>query len=206
MSFDANTVKELRERTGAGIMNCKKALLETEGNMEKAIEYLRQKGLAAAAKKSQRVAREGVVDAYVHAGGRIGVLVELNCETDFVGRTDEFKELAHELAMQVAALNPLYVSREDVPEDAVEKEREILKAQAKEEGKPDKILDKIVDGRISKFFESTCLLEQPYIRDQSIKIQDLINQAIAKVGENIVVRRFVRFEVGEEKDSGEAQV
>lgn len=206
MSFDANTVKELRERTGAGIMNCKKALLETEGNMEKAIEYLRQKGLAAAAKKSQRVAREGVVDAYVHAGGRIGVLVELNCETDFVGRTDEFKELAHELAMQVAALNPLYVSREDVPEDAVEKEREILKAQAKEEGKPDKILDKIVDGRISKFFESTCLLEQPYIRDQGIKIQGLINQAIAKVGENIVVRRFVRFEVGEEKDSGEAQV
>lgn len=201
MSFDANAVKELRERTGAGVMDCKKALLETQGDMQKAIEYLRQKGLAVAAKKAQRAAREGIVDAYVHAGGRIGVLVELDCETDFVARTDEFKNLAHELAMQVAALNPSYVSRDDVPASVIEKEREILKAQAKEEGRPQKVLDKVVEGRISKFYESACLLEQPYIRDEDVKVRDLINDVIAKVGENIVVRRFVRFEVGEEKET-----
>ncbi|HHY38059.1 MAG TPA: translation elongation factor Ts [Clostridia bacterium] len=206
MSFDASTVKELRERTGAGIMDCKKALMETQGNMEKAVEYLRQKGLAAAAKKAQRVAREGVVDAYIHAGGRIGVLVELDCETDFVARTDEFKNLAHELAMQVAALNPSYVSRDDVPQSVIEKEREILRAQAKEEGRPEKVLEKIVEGRLAKFYETACLLEQPYIRNQDVKVKDLINEVIAKVGENIVVRRFVRFEVGEEKEAGEAQV
>lgn len=206
MSFDVNTVKELREKTGAGIMDCKKALMETQGNMEKAVEYLRQKGLAAAAKKAQRVAREGLVDAYIHAGGRIGVLVELDCETDFVARTDEFKNLAHELAMQVAALNPSYVSRDDVPKSVIEKEREILRAQAKEEGRPEKILEKIVEGRLAKFYETACLLEQPYIRNQDVKVKDLINEVIAKVGENIVVRRFVRFEVGEEKEAGEAKV
>jgi elongation factor Ts len=194
---DAKAVKELRELSGAGMMDCKKALIETDGDMAKAVEFLREKGLALAAKKSGRKAREGVVEAYVHGGGRIGVLVEVNCETDFVARTPEFKELAHELAMQVAAMNPSYLAREDIPQEVVDKERSILVAQAREEGKPDKILDKVVEGRLEKFFEQACLLEQPYMRDGSKTVQALVNESIAQMGENIMVRRFVRFETGQ---------
>jgi len=193
---DAKTVKELRELSGAGMMDCKKALIETNGDIAKAVEFLREKGLASAAKKSGREAREGVVESYVHGGGRIGVLVEVNCETDFVARTPEFKELAHELAMQVAAMNPSYLSREDVPQEVVDKERSILVAQAREEGKPDKVLDKVVEGRLEKFFQQACLLEQPYMRDGSKTVQALIKESIAQLGENIIVRRFVRFETG----------
>ena len=193
---DAKTVKELRELSGAGMMDCKKALIETNGDIAKAVEFLREKGLALAAKKSGREAREGIVESYVHGGGRIGVLVEVNCETDFVARTPEFKELAHELAMQVAAMNPTYLSREDVPQEVVDKERSILVAQAREEGKPDKVLDKVVEGRLERFFQQACLLEQPYMRDGSKTVQALIKESIAQLGENIMVRRFVRFETG----------
>jgi len=190
-------VKELRERTQAGMMDCKKALEATGGDMEKAIDYLREKGLAQAAKKAGRLASEGLVEAYIHGDGRIGVLIEVNCETDFVAKTDEFKELVRELAMQVAALKAEYVSREDVPEEVLQREREINRQRALNEGKPEKFVDKIVEGRIEKFFEEVCLLEQPYVRDGSKKIKDLIQEKIARMGENIQVRRFVRFERGE---------
>lgn len=193
-----NAVKELRERTGAGFMDCKKALSEAGGDMEKAVEELRIKGLAQAAKKAGRAATEGVVDAYIHGGGRIGVLTEVNCETDFVARTQEFRQLAHEIAMQVAAANPQFVSKDDVPEDVLAKEKEILRAQVIADGKPEKIADKIVEGRIEKYYERACLLEQPYIRDPEIKISDLIKRSVAKFGENLVVRRFARFELGQD--------
>ncbi|MGB9662111.1 MAG: translation elongation factor Ts [Moorellaceae bacterium] len=196
--ISAADVKELRNRTGAGMMDCKKALEETGGDMEKAIEYLRMKGLAAAAKKAGRVAKEGLVEAYIHGGGRIGVLIEVNCETDFVARTEDFRSLVHDLAMQVAAARPRYVRREDVPEEVVEKEKNILRAQALNEGKPEKVVDKIVAGRLEKFYQETCLLEQPFIKDMDRTVKDLIVEKIAKLGENIEVRRFVRFEVGEE--------
>ncbi|GAV23462.1 translation elongation factor Ts [Carboxydothermus pertinax] len=190
-------VKELRERTGAGMMDCKRALEEAQGDMEKAIEILRQKGLAAAAKKAGRIASEGVVEAYIHGGGRIGVLVEINCETDFVAKTDEFKAFARDIAMQIAASKPEYVKREDVPQDVVEKEREILKAQALNEGKPANVVEKMVEGRIEKFFKEVCLLEQPFIKNPDVTIKELLNEKIAKIGENINIRRFVRFELGE---------
>jgi len=193
----AEMVKELRERTGAGMMDCKKALVETNGNMEKAIDLLREKGLAAAAKKAGRIASEGVVEAYIHGGGRIGVLVEVNCETDFVAKTEEFKALAKNIAMQIAASNPAYVSRNDVPADVVNREREVLRAQALNEGKPAHIVDKMVDGRLEKFYKEACLLEQPYIRDPDKTVSQLITENIAKIGENISVRRFVRFHLGE---------
>lgn len=193
----AQMVKELRDRTGAGMMDCKKALLEKDGDMEKAIEYLREKGLAAAAKKAGRVAAEGVVDSYIHGGGRIGVLVEVNCETDFVAKTTEFRELVKEIAMQVAASKPEYVSREEVPADVIEKEKEILRQQALNEGKPEKIVDKMVEGRVEKYYKEVCLLEQPYIRDPEITVQQLLVENIAKIGENIRVRRFMRYELGE---------
>jgi elongation factor Ts len=195
--ISAQAVKELRERTGAGMMDCKKALMEANGDMEKAIDILREKGLAAAAKKAGRVANEGLVDAYIHSGGRIGVLVEVNCETDFVANTGEFKNFVKEICMQIAAANPSYISREDVPQAVLEKEKEILKAQALNEGKPQNVVEKIVEGRIEKFYKENCLLEQQYIRDPEKTVQDLLNETIAKLGENIVIRRFVRFERGE---------
>lgn len=196
MAVSAAMVKELREKTGAGMMDCKNALQESNGDMDKAVEILREKGLAKAAKKSGRIAAEGLVEAYIH-GGRIGVLVEVNSETDFVAKNEEFKKFVKDIAMQIAASNPQYIRREEVSADVVNKEREILRVQALNEGKPEKIVDKMVDGRIEKFFKEVCLLEQPFIRDPEITIQDLLNEKIAKIGENLSIRRFVRFEVGE---------
>lgn len=193
----AEMVKELRERTGAGMMDCKKALVETEGNIEKAIDELRTKGLAKAAKKAGRVASEGIATSYIHGGGRIGVLVEVNCETDFVAKNEEFKLLAHDIAMQIAASNPTYVRREEVSEIIIEREKQVLRAQALEEGKPEKVVDKMVEGRIEKYFKEHCLMEQPYIKNPDVTVQELIHGFVAKIGENIYVRRFARFEVGE---------
>ncbi len=189
-------IKELREKTGAGIVDCKKALQEAGGDIEKAVEILRKKGAAKAAKKAERATAEGIVVSYIHAGGKVGALVELNCETDFVARTEDFKNLGHEIAMQVAAMAPEYVSREDVPAEIVEKEKEVLKEQALAEGKPEHIVEKIVEGRLSKFFSEKCLLEQPWIKDDSKTIKDLLTDYITKLGENIKVKRFCRFEVG----------
>ncbi len=194
---NASLVKELRERTGAGMMDCKKALTETEGDTEKAIAYLREKGLAAAAKKAGRIATEGVIETYVHAGGRIGVILELNCETDFVAKTDEFKELAKDIAMHIAAAKPEYLSSEEVPADIIENERNILRAQALNEGKPEKIVDKMVEGRVAKFYKDVCLVEQPFVKDSDKTISQLITEKVAKIGENISIRRFVRYELGE---------
>lgn len=196
MGVSAKLVKELRERTGAGMMDCKKALVETGGDLEKAIDFLREKGLAAAAKKAGRTASEGLVESYIH-GGKIGVLVEVNCETDFVAKTEQFRTFVRDLAMQVAAARPGYVSREEVPAEVVDKEKSILRAQALHEGKPEKIVEKMVEGRIQKFYKENCLVEQPFIKDPDISVQDVITDTIAKLGENIVVRRFVRFELGE---------
>lgn len=193
----AEMVKELRERTGAGMMDCKKALTETQGDMEKSIDLLREKGLAAAAKKSGRVAAEGIIEAYIHGGGRIGVLLELNCETDFVAKTDAFHALARDIAMQIAAANPGYVRREEVPANIVEHEREILRAQALNEGKPANIVEKMIVGRIEKFYKENCLMEQPFIKDPDKTITDIVNENIAKIGEKISIRRFSRFHVGE---------
>lgn len=197
MEITAALVKELRERTGVGMMDCKKALIATSGDMDKAIDELRTKGLAKAAKKAGRVASEGVVTSYIHGGGRIGVLVEVNCETDFVGKTEQFQQLAHDIAMQIAAANPEYVSRTQVPESVIEHEKEVLRAQALEEGKPEKVLEKMVEGRIDKFFKEKCLLEQPFIKDPDKTIEQLVHEAIARIGENISIRRFARYEVGE---------
>jgi len=194
----AEMVKDLREKTGAGIMDCKRALAETNGDMEKAIEFLREKGLAAAAKKASRVAAEGSIDSYIHLGGKVGVLVEVNCETDFVARNPEFRELVHDIAMQIAAMSPQYVDKDEVPADVIEKERAILKAQALNEGKPEKMLDRIVEGKIEKYYKDNCLLLQPFIKDGDKTIKDLIVEKIARIGENIQVRRFVRFAVGEQ--------
>ena len=195
--ISAALVKELRERTGAGMMDCKKALTENNGDLEKATDYLREKGLSAAAKKSGRITAEGLVESYIHGGGRIGVLVEVNCETDFVAKTDVFIALVKDIAMQIAASRPEYVRREEVPEDLVAKEKEILAAQALNEGKPEKIIAKMVEGRVDKFFKDICLLEQPYIKNPDITVSQLITESIAKIGENISVRRFVRYELGE---------
>lgn len=196
MNISASQVKEVRETTGAGMLDCKNALIETDGNMEEAIILLREKGLSQAAKKAGRIAAEGLVDSYIH-GGRIGVLVEVNAETDFVAKTDDFKEFVRDIAMQVAAANPKYVAKEDVPEEEVEKEKEVLMQQAINEGKPEHIAEKIVKGRLSKFYEEICLLEQTFIKDSDITIQDLLNEKISKIGENIKIRRFIRYEVGE---------
>ncbi|MBP2642452.1 MAG: Elongation factor Ts [Firmicutes bacterium] len=193
----AEMVKELRERTGAGMMDCKKALTETQGDMDKAVDFLREKGLAAAAKRAGKVAAEGVIEAYIHGGGRIGVLLELNCETDFVAKTDDFKALARDIAMQVAASNPSYVRKEEVPAEVLEHEREVLRAQALNEGKPANIAEKMVQGRVEKYYKEVCLLEQPYIKDPDKTVSQLISEKIAKIGENISVRRFVRYQVGE---------
>lgn len=195
--MDMESVKELRARTGAGVLDCKKALAECGDDVEKAVDYLREKGLAKAAKKVGRTAAQGLVFSYIHTNGKIGVLVELNCETDFVARTDEFQQLGHEIAMQIAAANPQYVSPEEVPSDDLEREKEIYRNQALEEGKPAHIVDKIAEGRVNKFYEETCLLEQNYIRDPDRKIKDMVIDNIAKMGENIVVRRFARYSIGE---------
>lgn len=194
----AAQVKELRERTGAGMMDCKKALTETKGDLEEAIVYLREHGLAVAAKKVGRATKDGRIEAYIHAGAKLGVLIEINCETDFVAKTDDYQELCRELAMQVAASNPSYVDRESVPQERIEAEKEILETQAKNEGKPEKVIDKIISGRLEKFYQEICLLEQPYIREPDRTVKDLVNEYIAKLGENIVVRRFCRFQLGEE--------
>ncbi|WP_286952928.1 MULTISPECIES: translation elongation factor Ts [Aminobacterium] len=196
-AISASAVKELRERTGAGMMDCKHALAETKGDMEKAIDYLREKGIAKAAKKASRSAKDGRVFCYIHTNAKIASMVELNCETDFVAKTDEFQELGHELAMQVAASAPLFVSSEEVPEDVVEREKEIYRQQALVEGKPANIVDRIAEGKVQKYFETSCLLDQAYIRDGDKKINDLIIEHIAKLGENIKVGRIARFAIGE---------
>ena len=190
----AALVKELRERTGAGMMDCKKALSATDGDLEKAIDFLREKGLAAAAKKAGRVAAEGLVEAYIHGGGRIGVLVEVNCETDFVAKTDAFKELVKDIAMHIAATNPSYLKREEVPTAELEHEQAVL---ARNEGKPEKIIEKMVAGRIEKYYKEVCLMEQPFVKDPDKTISDLITESIAKIGENISIRRFTRYQLGE---------
>ncbi|MDQ4076700.1 MAG: translation elongation factor Ts [Chloroflexota bacterium] len=197
MAVTMEQVKELRERTGAGVLESKKTLDETGGDIEQAIELLRERGMVKAAKKASREANEGIVEPYIHLGGKIGVLVELNCETDFVARTEDFQELAHEIALHIAAAAPRFVSREDVVQEEVDREREIYISAAKEEGKPDHIAEKIADGRLQKFYEENVLLEQPYVREPSRTIDDLIKEHIAKLGENIVVNRFARFVVGE---------
>ena len=196
MAITAEQVRDLREKTGAGMMDCKRALEASGGDSEKAIEFLRQHGLAAAARREGRATAEGIIASYVHAGGKIAVLVELNCETDFVARTPDFQALARELAMQVAASDPRYVRREEVPAEVIEKEREIYRAQALQEGKPEKVVDRIVDGRLEKFYQDFCLLEQAYVRDPERNIQALVTELGGKVGENMTVRRFVRFQVG----------
>ncbi len=195
--FTATDVKALRDKTGAGMMDCKKALTETDGNMEKAIEFLREKGLADAAKKQSRIAAEGIVESYIHMGGRIGVLVEVNCETDFVAKTDDFKALVHDIAMHIAAAKPEYLSSADVPADVLEKEKEILRAQALNEGKPEKIIDKMVEGRIKKYFEDYCLLDQAFVKDTDKTINQLVTEKVAIIKEKISIRRFVRYEMGE---------
>jgi elongation factor Ts len=197
VEVSASLVKELREKTGAGMMDCKKALSETGGDFEKAIDFLRQKGLATAAKRAGRIASEGQIGSYIHAGGKIGVMVEVNCETDFVAKTDDFRIFAKDVAMHIAASNPLYVQRENVPAEVLEREREIYRAQAREARKPEKILDKIVEGKLEKYFGEVCLLEQPFIKDPDLTIQDLINGLIGKLGEKVEIRRFARFQVGE---------
>jgi len=198
VSVTAAMVKELREKTGAGMMDCKKALSETGGDMEKAVDWLRRKGLAVAAKRAGRTASEGQIASYIHAGGKLGVLVEVNCETDFTGRTEEFTALAHDLAMHIAASNPLCISPEDMPPEVVEREREIYRTQALEQGKPEKIVDKIVEGKLKKFYTENCLLSQPFVKDPDKTVEDLLNEMRAKTGENIQVRRFVRFQLGEQ--------
>ena len=197
MEVTAIQIKDLRERTGAGMADCKKALTEVGGDMEKAIDYLRAKGLAKAAKKAGREATEGLVSSYIHGGGRIGVLVEVNCETDFVARTEGFQALVKDIAMQIAAAAPLWVRREEVPADIVAKELEIAKAQMRDQKKPEAILEKIATGKLEKFYETNCLLEQLFVKDDKKKIQDVITEAVAKIGENIQVRRFARFVLGE---------
>src|SRR5215475_2527608 len=197
VEIPAKLVKELRERTGAGFADCRSALVEASGNIEKAIEVLRKKGQAAAAKKAQREASEGLVGSYIHAGGKIGVLVELNCESDFVARTEAFQQLSHDIAMHVAALDPRYVRREEVTAEMLEKEREIYRAQARATGKPEQVIEKIVAGKMEKFYEENCLYEQHYIKDESVTIGEMVKQAIADLGENIVIKRFARFNVGE---------
>jgi elongation factor Ts len=190
-------VKELRERTGAGIVDCQKALTESSGNIEKAITFLREKGLAAAAKKAGRAAAQGVVGSYIHGGGKIGVLVEVNCETDFVARTEEFQRLVKDVAMQVAAANPRYVRREEVAETEKEREREIYRVQTAQSGKPAAVIERIVEGKMEKFYSEACLLEQPFIREPTKTVEQLIKEVVARTGENIVVRRFARFQIGE---------
>ena len=193
----AALVKQLREKSGAGMMDCKNALKECDGDIEKASDFLRKKGLATAAKRAGRAMSEGVVEAYIHMGGKLGVIVEVNCETDFVAKNDDFKEFARNVAMHIAATNPVGIKEEDVPEDVVNREREVYRGQALELGKPEKMIEKIVDGKMNKFFKENCLMNQAYVRDPDLTIADLINELIAKIGENITIKRFVRYQIGE---------
>lgn len=195
--INASDIKDLRAKTGAGIQDCQKALIASNGDMEKAVTYLREKGIASVAKKASRIAGEGIVESYIHMGGKIGVLVEVNCETDFVARSDEFKTLVRDIAMQIAAARPEYVRQEEVPSENLEKEREILIIQAKNEGKPQAIAEKMVEGRIKKYYKDVCLMEQDFVKDPSKTISDLITEATLKIGEKITIRRFVRYEMGE---------
>jgi elongation factor Ts len=204
MEINANVVKELREKTGAGFMDCKKALAETGGDLEKATDYLRQKGISAAAKKASRVATDGAVGSYIHPGGKIGVLVEINCETDFVARNAEFQSLLKDVAMQIAAANPRFVRREEVSSEEFEREKTIYRQQALESGKPEKIVDKIVEGKMERFYSEVCLLEQAFIKDPDRKVSEIIHDAIARLGENIQVRRFARYHLGEGALTGES--
>jgi elongation factor Ts len=197
LDINATLVKELREKTGVGIMDCKKALAEAEGDIQRAIDYLRKKGIATAKKRGGRATSEGQIASYVHAGGKIGVLVEVNCETDFSAKTQDFSDFVKNIAMQVAASNPLSVDREGLPADVLEREKEIYATQAKESGKPEKVIEKMVEGKMKKFYSEACLLEQPYVKNPDITVQDLLNELIAKTGENIVIRRFARYQLGE---------
>ncbi len=197
MKITSQMVKELRDKTNAGMMDCKKALNDTGGELEKAIDLLRQKGLAVAQKRAGRATSEGVIQTYVHAGGKLGVMVEVACETDFVAKTDDFKSFAKDMAMHVAAVNPVAISREEVSQDQIDREKEIYKQQALDSGKPENIVDKIVDGKIDKYFSEVCLLEQKFVKNPDLSVQDLLNEVIAKMGENISVKRFERFQVGE---------
>lgn len=197
MEISAELVKKLREKTGVGLMDCKEALKNASGDMEKAIEYLREKGLAKLQKRMGRVASEGVIASYIHTGGKVGTMVEVNCETDFVANTKEFQEFAKDIAMQITASNPIYVKREDVPEEVKEKEKNIYRKQAIESGKPEKILDKIADGKMEKFYQEVCLIEQPFIKNQDITVKELLEELVVKMGEKILVNRFMRFQLGE---------
>ena len=198
MNITSELVKALRDKTQAGMMDCKEALKAADGDMEKAVEYLRKKGLATAQKRAGRATSQGQIGSYIHGGGKIGVMVEVNCETDFVGRTDQFGELVHNLAMHIAAANPVCVRREEMPSELLEKEKEIYRAQAKETGKPEKVIEKIVEGKLEKFFKESCLMEQAYVKNPDITITDFLNDTIAQIGESITIRRFARFELGEE--------
>ncbi|MBL50758.1 MAG: elongation factor Ts [Candidatus Marinimicrobia bacterium] len=206
MSIDAKLVKTLRDKTGAGMMDCKKALVESDGDLEKAIDHLRKSGIAKAEKKGSRDTKDGLVYSYIHAGGRLGVLVELNCETDFVAKTEGFNELAHNIAMQIAATNPLALDRKSVDRAVVQREKEIFTDQAKSAGKPENIIEKMVEGRLNKFFQESCLLDQTYIKDPDKKVNDLLTETIATLGENISINRFVRFAIGESDTSQNGQV
>lgn len=197
MEITTSMIKDLREATAAGVLDCKKALEASGGDLEKAKVYLREKGLAAAAKKASRSAEEGLIEAYIHTGGRVGALIELNCETDFVARTEAFEGLAHDLALQVVAARPLYLAPDDIPPDVLEEEKNVYRVQAKETGKPERIIEKIVEGKLQKYYQEVCLMKQPFIKDDDLTVQDVLTEIIAKLGENIAVRRFVRFELGD---------
>jgi len=197
MEIGVELVKDLRQRTGAGVIDCRTALQEAKGNMEAAIDYLRRKGLATAAKKAGRIATDGLVSSYIHAGGKMGVLVEVNCETDFVAKTEDFQTFVKNIAMHIAAANPQYIKREEIPEQVLERERAIYRTQAQEAGKPQKVIDKIVEGKMERFYSEVCLLEQTYVRDSDLTIKELLDAMIAKIGENITIRRFTRFQLGE---------
>jgi len=197
-TISAATVKELREKTGAGIMDCKEALSECNGDISKAVDFLRKKGLATAAKRAGRATTQGIVESYIHMDSKLGVLVEINCETDFVAKNDDFKEFAKNIAMHITATNPVGIRQEDVPKETIDKEKEIYRAQVLEMGKPEKIVDKIVDGKLKKYFKDNCLMNQAYVRDPNITIEDLLNEMVSKIGENITIKRFARFKIGEE--------
>ncbi len=199
MEIKAELVKELREKSNAGMMDCKVALVDCKGDIKKAEQLLKERGLAQASKKALRATKEGLIESYIHLGSKVGVMVEVNCETDFVARNEMFKNLVHDIALHIAAAAPLYVSIEDVPQEVLDKEKELYKKQAINEGKPDKILDKIAEGKLKKYYEENCLLEQPFVKDNDIKIGDLVKHNIAKIGENIVIKRFTRYVLGEEK-------
>lgn len=200
MNISVELVKELRNETGAGVLDCRKALEAYEGDLEKATAYLREKGLAAAAKRADRVASEGIVESYGHPGGRVGVLVEVNCETDFVARTEKFQDFVHDVALHVAAMSPVYMTPEDIPAEELEREKEIYRQQALQEGKPERIVERIVEGRLKKFYAETCLMEQPFVKDDDVLIKDLVKTKIAELKENIIIRRFARYELGQHAD------